>query len=272
MSRDGSVSEGTTAPGEGERRSQRGYGRQYQSAAAAIYAAIDRGDLAWVGLADRTAGIADDVVLGFPGRVIGHQFKTSQFPGRFTLRTLLLGASGLLKPLADAWQSLTSANPGDTIEIRLVTNDYPSNNDSLGTGPSDHSAAFLAEFDQHPARTLAEWRQTRWQTFIDDLRRASGLDETTFGRFLTTFRLLQGPAADFVQLHRLSTEGARLTKEIAAMLPQLVADPRDKDRWTRAELLRELRWRDSTLTRHHHLFPVGAHIQRNAETCACCLT
>ncbi|HEV2272481.1 MAG TPA: hypothetical protein VGR92_23750, partial [Steroidobacteraceae bacterium] len=58
-------------PGEGERRSQRGYGRQYQSAAAAIYAALDRGDLLWVGLADRTAGIADDVVLGFPGRLIG---------------------------------------------------------------------------------------------------------------------------------------------------------------------------------------------------------
>ncbi len=91
--------ETTTTPAEGERRAQRGYGRQYQSAAAAIYAALDRGELLWVGLADRAAGIADDVVLGFPGRVVGHQFKTSQFPGKFTLQTLLMGAGGLLKPL-----------------------------------------------------------------------------------------------------------------------------------------------------------------------------
>src|SRR5438094_10612575 len=86
-------------PAEGERRAQRGYGRQYQSSAAAIYAPLDRGDLEWVGLADRAAGVADDLVLGLTDRVVGHQFKTSQFPGRFRLATLLMGAGGLLKPL-----------------------------------------------------------------------------------------------------------------------------------------------------------------------------
>ncbi len=45
-----------TPHGEGERRAQRGYTRQYSSAAAAIHAALERGDLEWVGLADRTAG------------------------------------------------------------------------------------------------------------------------------------------------------------------------------------------------------------------------
>jgi len=45
------------SPGEGERRAQRGYGRQYEPAAAAICAALDNGDLLWVGLADRSAGI-----------------------------------------------------------------------------------------------------------------------------------------------------------------------------------------------------------------------
>ena len=44
------------APGEGERRAQRGYVPQYDSAAAAIYAALKRDDLTWVGLADRGAG------------------------------------------------------------------------------------------------------------------------------------------------------------------------------------------------------------------------
>lgn len=252
----------STPPAEGERRAQRGYVRQYQSAAAAL----DRGDLLWVGLADRAAGIADDVVLGFAGHVIGHQFKTSQFPGRFTLRTLLMGANGLLKPLAGAWQSLKSANPDATIEIRLVTNDFPSTNDAVGADPKDHSAAFLAEFEQQSGRRLAEWRRTRWQPFIDALCHASGLNEPTFEQFLQGFRLLHGSAADFAQLHRLSPEGVRLAQEIAMLLPQLVADSRGKDHWTRAELLHELKWRDSVVTRHSHLFPVGAHVQRNVET------
>jgi hypothetical protein len=256
----------TTPPAEGERRALRGYERQYQSAAAAIYAALDRGELLWVGLADRAAGIADDVVLGFPGRVVGHQFKTSQFPGRFTLQTLLMGAGGLLKPLADAWRSLKSISSDDIVEIRLVTNDYPSTRDTVGTGSAGHSAALLAEFDQHPGRTLAEWRATRWQQFIDALWLASGLDEPDFEQFLHGLRLLHGPAADFAQFHGLSPEGARLAKEIANLLPQLVADRRNKDRWSREELLHELKWRDSTITRHSHLFPIGAHVQRNVDT------
>jgi hypothetical protein len=256
----------STAPAEGERRAQRGYGRQYLSSAAAIYAELDRGDLLWVGLADRAAGIADDLVLGFADRVIGHQFKASQFPGQFRLNTLLMGENGLIKPLANAWQLLKSANPDEMIEIRFVTNDIPSTNDTLGAHSADHSAAFLAEFEQHQGRGLSEWRTTRWQPFIDTLYQASGLDEPDFEQFLQGFRLLYGSAADFVQLHRLSPEGARLAAEIAKLLPQLVADCRDKDRWTRAELLHDLKWRDSAITRHSHLFPVGAHVQRNVES------
>jgi len=72
-------------PGEGERRAQRGYTGQYRLSAAAIYAALDQGELEWIGLADRSAGIADDVVLGFPRRVVGHQFKMSRFAGPFRL-------------------------------------------------------------------------------------------------------------------------------------------------------------------------------------------
>ncbi|MBF0628562.1 MAG: ATP-binding protein [Magnetococcales bacterium] len=260
------MAEVRVAPGEGERRAQRGYVRQYKSSAAAIYAALDRNDLLWVGLADRTAGIADDVVLGFADRVVGHQFKTSQFPETFTLRTLLMGKDGLLKPLVAAWQSLKSAHPNQTIEIHLVTNDIPSTNVKVGSNPADHSAAFLAEFEQHPRRTLDEWRATRWWNFMDELRQSSGLAEQDFEQFWLGFRLLHGSAADFVQLHRLTPEGARLSEEIAKLLPRLVADSRNKDRWSRAELLNALDWSDSFISRHPHLFPVGAHVQRNVET------
>ncbi len=239
---------------------------QYDSSAAAIYASLERGELDWVGVADRGAGVADDVVLGFSGRVVGHQFKTSRFPDRFQLRTLLLGAEGLLSPLAAAWQALKRSNPGQLAEIRLVTNDYPSTRDRLIEVEGTHSASFLSEFDAHPARTLVEWRATPWQPWVNELCRASGLEEQEFDLFLRSLKILHGAAADFVQAHRLTPEGARLAGEIAALLPRLVADQRDKDRWTRAELLHELGWRDSAVARHVHQFPVGAYVQRNVAT------
>ncbi len=258
----------TVAPGEGERSAQRGYTGQYGLSAAAIYDALRNDELEWVGLADRSAGIADDVVLGFPTRVVGHQFKMSKFADQFRLNTLLNGADGLLQPLSVAWQTLKRCHPGKSIEIRLVTNDYPSKkeNDRLTSDKGSHSAAFLSEFGAMPKCSLAEWRASKWQPFIDELCKASGLSEPDFDEFLQSLTIVYGPAADFVQTHRLTPEDARLAEEIAAILPRLVADLRDKDRWTRAELLHELRWRDSAVTHHVHRFPVGVHVQRNAPT------
>lgn len=254
-------------PGEGERRAQRGYVRQYQSAAAAIYAALVRDDLIWVGLADRDAGAADDVVLGLPGRVVGHQFKASKFSQPFRLKTLLIGTDGLLPPLAFAWQRLKNSFPDEAVEIRLVTNDYPSASDSLIQEATDgHSAAFLREVDLNPNRTLADWRSSRWQPFIDNLAKSSGLGDQEFEEFFVGLRVLFGPAADFVQTHRLTPDGERLAGEIANLLPRLVANGYDKDRWTRSELLSELGWRDSFALRRSHQFPVGAYVQRNVAT------
>lgn len=255
-----------TPPAEGERRAQRGYTRQYSEAAAAIYAELERGNLQWVGLAHRSAGILDDLVLGYENRIVGHQFKTSRYADRFTLTTFLMGADGLLKPSADSWRVLRESYPGLTIETMLVTNDFPSTNDRIGSGESAHSAAFLAELEQYPDRTLEEWYSTRWQEFVSKMQRESGLSTEEFSEFWHSFKLLHGPAADFALLHKLSPEGERQAQHIADIMPRLVADPRDKDRWTRAELLKELGWRDPGTTLHSHTFPIGAYVQRNATT------
>ena len=254
------------APAEGERRAMRGYVGQYERAGAAIYAELDRGQLLWIGVADRSAGIADDLVLGFDTRVVGHQFKTAKFPGKFTVETLFIGANGLLKPLVDAWQSLRRANPGYRVEIRLVVSDYPSNTDRPGDAAPAHSAAFLDEFDRCPDRCLHAWRGSSWGRLIETLRQASGLGDDDFERFLHGLRVLHGAAADFAQFHKLSAEQARLAAEIAKVLPKLVTDARDKDRWSREEILQELGWKDPAKTRHLHQFPVGAYVQRNRDT------
>jgi hypothetical protein len=255
-----------TVPAEGERRALRGYVGQYERAGAAIYAALERGELLWIGVADRNAGIADDLVLGFDGLVVGHQFKTSKFPGTFTVETLFTGANGLLKPLVHAWRCLSKDNPGSRIEIRLVVNDFPSITDKPGDGTPPHSAAFLEEFQQHPNRPLADWYTPEWSRLIDHLRLEAGLADDDFQQFLHSLRVVFGAAADFIQSHKLNAEQARQASEIASVLPRLVADARDKDRWTRDELLRELGWRDPAKTLLIHRFPVGAYVQRNRDT------
>lgn len=244
----------------------RGYMGQYDQAGAAIYAELERGQLLWIGVADRSAGIADDLVLGFDGLVIGHQFKTSRFPAPFRIVTLLTGAEGLLKPLIDAWQDLRKLYPDSRVQIRLVVSDYPSDSDAPGDAAPPHSAAFLADFELHPQRSLDKWRRAGWGRLVDVLHQASGLDEPLFEQFLQDLKILHGAAADFVQLHKLSSEQARLAAEIAKLLPNLVRDVRDKDKWSRDELLGELGWRDPAKTRHIHRFPVGAHVQRNRGT------
>lgn len=254
------------APAEGERRAIRGYVGQYERAGAAIYAALERDELLWIGIADRNAGIADDLVLGFDGLVVGHQFKTSKFPGTFTVETLLTGANGLLKPLVYAWQCLRKDNTGSCVEIRLVVNDFPSSHDNPGDGSPPHSAAFLEELQQHPNRPLTDWYMPEWRRLIDHLYCESGLGAEDFEQFLQSLRVVCGAAADFIQSHKLNAEQARQASEIASVLPKLVADARDKDRWTRDELLRELGWRDPAKTLLIHRFPVGAYVQRNRDT------
>lgn len=254
------------APAEGERRAMRGYMGQYERAGAAIYAELARGQLLWIGVADRSAGIVDDLVLGFEGLVVGHQFKTAKFPGTFTVETLFTGADGLLKPLVNAWQGLRGAHPGSRVEIRLVVTDYPSINDKPGETTPAHSAAFLEELERFSNRSLLAWRASSWNHLIERLRQASSLDDDDFEQFLRALRVLYGATADFVQLHKLSAEQARLAEEISKVLPKLVTDRRDKDRWSREELLQELGWRDPAKTHHLHRFPIGAYVQRNRDT------
>lgn len=255
-----------TVPAEGERRALRGYVGQYERAGAAIYAALERNELLWIGVADRKAGIADDLVLGFDGLVVGHQFKTSKFPGTFTVTTLLTGANGLLKPLVHAWQCLRKDSPGGRVEIRLVVNDFPSTTDTPGDGSPPHSAAFLEELQQHANRPLADWYTPEWSRLIDHLCSEAGLVDDDFEQFLHSLRVVYGAAADFIQSNKLNPEQARQASEIASVLPKLVADARDKDRWTRDELLHELGWRDPAKTLLIHRFPVGVYVQRNRDT------
>ena len=250
-----------TAPGEGERRAQRGYTRQYDAAAAAIYHGLDRGDLRWIGLADRCAGIADDVVLGYDDDVVGHQFKTSRDPGTFRIPTLLIGANGLLTGLVVAWGELRDSCPGQNVRIKVVVSDAPAANDDVadGAGPT---LQFVTHWQSNPTWSMAEWRASQWWPFIERLWTASGLAEPDFEEFFRHLELIHGGQGDFATRYGITAQLRPQVDRIAQRLPTLVARVPEQDRWTRDELLREMGWRD-TETRHRHQFPIGIAVQRN---------
>ena len=253
-----------TSPGEGERRAQRGYTSQYAAAAAAIYSGLDRGELRWVGLADRCADIADDVVLGFDDVVIGHQFKSSIDPGNFRISTLLTGADGLLPGLVEAWRQLRTSCPGKVVKIRIVIPDVPSTNDSLVDGGGT-TADFINDWKDAAARSLVEWRATRWSAFIESIFEESGLGVVDFDQFLGHLELVHGAQPDFRQRYAINAQSQPLVERIADVLPHLVAQLPAKDRWTREEFLKELDWPEIA-PKHQHHFPIGQAVQSNPVT------
>jgi hypothetical protein len=257
----------TIAPGEGERRAQRGYVPQYDFAARLVYEAIAAGTLQWVGVADRSAGNFDDVVLGLSERIIAHQVKTSSKPKKFSVRTLLLGSNALLASLVSVWKKLkgTESLP---IEVVYVCDDVPAEDDGTekaGGGPS--SAAFLRALDANrSARSLQEWFVSPYGSLISELESASGLDRAQFAQFLSSVRFLdsgQGRRASFFGQTPLDQ---RRIADISALLPRLIATEMDKDRWSLEELLQRLNWSDPFSPRHGHTFPTDPLVQANRKT------
>jgi hypothetical protein len=259
-----------TPSGEGERRAQRGYQQQYAASAPLVYYGLKNDVLEWVGVADRSAGVLDDLVLGLAGRVVGHQFKSSQFDQRFTIKSLLLGTDNLLAKLAASWRLLCSQFPNANVELQLVAlNHYPSSDDELieGTG-NRHTSAFVRELrESGPVRSLSDWQATPWWPLIERLTERSALDNSEFERFLQAFRLLPNPMAAILAGEELPPREQRQVHQIARTLSELVTDNADRDRWSREELLARLGWIDTIGNlRRSHQFPIGTYVQRNIVT------
>jgi hypothetical protein len=254
-------------PGEGERAARRGYLHQDRASARLVYAALLDRSLRWIGLADRGAGVADDLVLGLGEEIFANQFKRRQRPGAIGLEALLLGTAKEITRLAASHRALRDQFPGLQVRLRYITNDFPATRHRLIRGDSDSSTAvFLEACDAHPGRSLKEWRATKWGPVFDRLCAASGLADRDFERFWRDLDLVMG--SDAVRAFPTSEDEAReaQVETLARALPALVADGGEKDRWSRAELLDAIGWPDRYALRFSHEFPVGAYVQRNEVT------
>ena len=111
----------------GERRARWGFGYQDKVATERILTFLRKdlrdGSTAFEGvrLADLKAGRVDDFVLVWKESVEGNSIKWAANPIDFTWGELI-GASGLLRYLANGWNSLRNRWNGRTITVRLHTN------------------------------------------------------------------------------------------------------------------------------------------------------
>ena len=142
----------------GERRARWGFGYQDKVATERILTFL-RTDLhdgtkafEGVRLADLDAGRVDDFVLVWKESVEGNSIKWSARATEFTWGELV-GASGLLRDLANGWNRLRSHWTGRTVTVRIHTNRPAS--------PAKHHAQIIPSF------SLAEFVETYWASGPD---------------------------------------------------------------------------------------------------------
>jgi len=254
-------------PGEGERRAQRGYVPQYDLGARVIYEALASGHLLWIGVADRGAGAFDDIVLGRTDRIAAYQVKTTRDPQPFNIRTVLLGAEGLLGRMIAARRRLARDYPDARIETIYACDDYPRTDDDVANGSDISSAAFLRAHAAHRLTwSLLDWKASVFASLITEIHQSSGLTDTEFELTWRHTRFAVGGLGRSLGLGASTTADDNRLRAIAAMLPRLAADEADRDRWTVGEILERLRWRDIFRLRHAHAFPVDALYETNVPT------
>lgn len=282
---DNMTSTNTSTPGAGERRAIGGYQGQYRYAASLILPRLRDGTLTWIKLADPDAGRLDDLQLCTSVRVDAFQVKWSRFPSTFSFRNLTephADGPSLIEQLVDGWRRISVANPGHRVVVHLVTNDFPSQNDTVPGASSSpkHFAAFLADCWPRPEKTgvssnfsIAEKWRAAWQA----LAKAAGLDLAAFFLFVADCRLDFGSrrpdestGTDADTAPHVARERMLRLADLDALnlaLYQIVASPTQIVTLSRERLLTVLGWRDRSEFRSLHEFPepsIPYHAIRNS--------
>jgi len=257
-----------TPAGEGERRAQRGYVPQYDFAGSLIYEGLASGKLQWIGVADRQAGKFDDLLLGYANCIVAYQVKTSLDPSPFSIKTLLLGAENLIERVVKARAAISASAPQISVDTIYVCDNFPRTDDSIGdSSPSISSAAYLRAHEAHRLSWgLADWAASIYGPFVIAVKVASGLDDLRFECLWRHLSFKTGAESRTCGLPFPSHEDRKRIKLIAALLPRLVADQSDQDRWSVHEVLSKLQWDSPFALRHSHAFPVDALYETNQDT------
>ena len=278
------------APGEGERRAQRGLVPQYKVAAEKIYALLADGRLHSVGLADPEAGTLDDIQLirshGAQLVLDAYQVKWST-PGE----TFAEGEfSSLLAELVSARRAVIAAaerraQEGDAPVARVIAHLYTSRVAStsvLRTNVMRGSGRSLHEFIDgvwKPAQrelvcALADV-DPAWHAYLEQLAQTCGMSPNELLALAPNLRVETGRELeeDVLDDHEGWRSRDRLEDltAIRAKLQDLVTDRHETYVWVRAdELVAHLgpQWAARWHPRQEHVFPTRSHYEPLARTAA----
>lgn len=260
------------APALGERAALIGFYAQNRAAAAILLMSLLSGRLEWARFGDLEAGRVDDLQIAAPKRLDAYQFKWSDFPGSMPFSTLLRAQSdkpALLRALAEGWRERSTSFPDRDVHIHLVTNNYPSTQDSVSpigavTGQR-HFAAFLANGWEPLAETGIEWEATAaWQEAWKQVSEVTNLSGAALVDFVRHCRI--ECRADFRSPNASeSDEWEETVRQFIERLFALPANPRKFVELSRTELIHLFGISDDRSTRHRHEFRLADHVREPLE-------
>lgn len=278
------------APGEGERRAQRGLVPQYKIAAEKIYALLADGRLHAVGLADPEADTLDDIQLirGHGGQLVldAYQVKWSK-PGEAFAEGEF---RDLLSELVSARRAVIAAaerraQEGEPPVARVIAHLYTSrvaSTSALRTEVMRGSGRSLHEFidgvwrpaQRELVRALGDV-DPGWHPYVEQLAQACGMSADELLALapdlrVETGRELEEDALDERENWRTRDRLEDLTA-IRAKLQDLVTARHESYVWVRVDdLVAHLgpEWAARWHPRQEHVFPTRGHYEPLARTAA----
>lgn len=267
----------STAPGEGERRAQRGLIPQYKVAAEKVYAALIRGELHEVGLADPEAKTLDDVqILRRRGASLvldAYQVKWSRpgavlKPGDF---------SGLIAELLEAREAVIAsqarrAEAGAPVVSRVIAHLYTSRTPSTfsrkgdafdGGGRTLHG--FIEEVwwpaQREVVRTISDV-DAKWHAYLTGLAGRCSLSVDELLRAAVDLRVEVGRQLEEETIDPQDWQTRDRLKDLVDLrstFGDLVTDPHTTYVWVSTrELVEKLGsdWKERWHPRSEHEFPL----------------
>jgi hypothetical protein len=264
----------------GERAAIIGYSAQYRIAAELIYSALTAGVLEWVALADPDAGRVDDIQVASSGRLDAYQVKWSEQIGSLSFNDLTSGkgdaalasSKGLIGQLAGGWHKLKQTHPARRVIVHLVARDIASTHAPISHDDSTISKPNLQGFltdcwvDRSWSTQGFDACPTGWSPALNELKGASGIDESAFMSLVRDCELEFGYSLQSASSTRDGLRQAEDIETLSTFLFRTVGADKREIRIERDELLRRLGWAERFAQRFTHDFKIDRLYQPISTT------
>jgi hypothetical protein len=262
------VSEKRKDSASGEAAAIGGYWKQYEYSACIIYQLMQNGILEAITIADASAGIFDDLLVHTGGEIHATQVKSEKNPGYVNLASALKKGS-LIQDMAESWKGLRAAYSPKKVRLKYIFAGFFSKNDASlankGSSGAKHSAEFARVISQYEGSS-GLLTDSKWSNKLAELRAMSGLQEPQFRTFLADLELCDSSERERNRIAIFSPEDRSRIEEIRALIPTLVAEHSEQNKWSEQELIDRLGWKRRIRQHNYHQFPVPRDFQQNEST------